>query len=520
MATTDPLESKIGELAPRERANLEFLRQQLKGNRLTPQNLSRILPEAIALAEDEQHNLSRAAVKTTENAIDFSIRQEPEILSSAIFPIIGPAIRKALNKALADMMSGMNSGLESVFSFRHLAWRMESWKTGVSYFEIVLRHLMEFSVEQVFLIHGKTGLLLHSLSRPGTHTADDDMVASMLTAIQQYIKDSLSLDKRESVHDISVGDYSVLVETGPKAIIALIVRGVPDQTLRPLMQQSLETVHRKLAAPLRSFSGDTSPFQESAGLLEPCLISRQKYQKKKPPLFAIIALTFLLLASGLLLYRSATTRLEQTAFLEALDAEPGIVLITHTDKFNKHTVTLLRDSRAKNIEEIAANFNINPDQFTIQSEGYYSAEFGIPGVSNNGVEQRIPDELLEIARRLGEYTLFFEQDSGDLRTGQEADVLEAGTLISTLIEKAAAAGYAVSVEITGHSAGTVQDEASIRVSEERARKALERFVELNAPLVEYVRSRGVGVSDPVVSPEVTEEDRIKNRSVTFEAVFE
>ena len=42
MATTDPLESKIGELAPRERANLEFLRQQLKGYRLTPQNLSRI----------------------------------------------------------------------------------------------------------------------------------------------------------------------------------------------------------------------------------------------------------------------------------------------------------------------------------------------------------------------------------------------------------------------------------------------------------------------------------------------
>jgi outer membrane protein OmpA-like peptidoglycan-associated protein len=45
------------------------------------------------------------------------------------------------------------------------------------------------------------------------------------------------------------------------------------------------------------------------------------------------------------------------------------------------------------------------------------------------------------------------------------------------------------------------------------------FAALNAPLVKYVGIRGVGVSEPVVAEEVTEEDRIKNRSVTFKTIF-
>lgn len=510
----DRLEKRIEELAPRERANLEFLRQQLKGNRLTPQNLSRLLPEAISLAEDEKHALSRAAMKTTENAIDLSVREEPEILSSAIYPIIGPAIRKALNKALADMVSGMNSGLESVFSFQQLAWRIKAWRAGVSYFEIALQHMIEFSVEQVFLIHGKTGLLLHSLSRSGSHTADDDMVASMLTVIQQYIKDSLFLDKKESVHDISVGEYSILVENGPRAIIALIVRGVPDQSLRPLMQQSLENVHSKLSGPLTSFSGDTIPFQNGADLLMPCLVSRQKTKRSKPPIFAIAALSLLALTLGYFAYTRVAQHKEFTAFLDALNAEPGIILISHTGHFRGDEIRILRDDRAKGIEAIVENFELNRDELIIMSESYYSAEFGLPGSG------RIPEELREIARHLGEYTLFFEEDSGDLRLGQETAVIEAGTLVSTLVSKAKAYGITATVEIIGHSAGNIQDESSISVSEERSRKALERFLELNANLSEYVRSRGVGVNDPVVTPEVTEEDRVKNRSVTFEAIFE
>jgi len=125
----------------------------------------------------------------TEDAIDLSVRKDPDILSSALLPVIGGAIRKAMAKMLAEMMANMNSGLESVFSLQRLAWRIEALKTGKPFIEIMLAHTMEYSIDHAFLIHKKTGLLLKSMSRPGCATADDDMVSSMLTAIRQYIGD-------------------------------------------------------------------------------------------------------------------------------------------------------------------------------------------------------------------------------------------------------------------------------------------------------------------------------------------
>ena len=43
---------------------------------------------------------------------------------------------------------------------RSLKWRFEAWRTGRPFAEIVLLKTLVYRVDQVFLIHKETGLLL------------------------------------------------------------------------------------------------------------------------------------------------------------------------------------------------------------------------------------------------------------------------------------------------------------------------------------------------------------------------
>ncbi len=513
---SDLLERKLDTLDPKDRDNLLRLRSRLKSAEVTPDAVGGVLPEAVLIGEAENRRLSKSMVEVTERSIETSVLKDPTVLSTALFPIIGSAIRKAINKLLADTVANMNAGLENTVSFRRLAWRFESWRTGVPFLEIVLRNTLRYRVEHVFLIHRKTGILLRGLSLEGSRTADDDMVASMLTAVKDYIRDSLSLPQAEAVEGISAGEHSLLAEEGPRASMAVIVRGAPDGGLRTAMQDALESIHLRLSRELESFSGDTAPFEACDPYLRSCLISQEKSEGRAKPVYAIVLLSVLaaaVLGAGVF---GAVAQSRRVAFARALSREPGMMVASSRNRLGKMELRLLRDPRAKDVAALAAERGVSLDEFELEVEEFVSPLFGAAAAAP---ERKVPEELLALARRLAEYTLLFEQDSGDLRSGQEDAVREAGSLIAALADKAKAAGFGVSVEITGHSAGKVQDDSSISVSEERAAKAMSLFAALNAPLVKYVGIRGVGVSEPVVAEEVTEEDRIKNRSVTFKTIF-
>jgi OOP family OmpA-OmpF porin len=74
---------------------------------------------------------------------------------------MGPAIRKSISETMQQMLENLNQLLEESLSPKSLRWRFDAWRTGRSYSELVLLNTLEFSVEQVFLIHRKTSLLIH-----------------------------------------------------------------------------------------------------------------------------------------------------------------------------------------------------------------------------------------------------------------------------------------------------------------------------------------------------------------------
>src|SRR6476646_5694967 len=100
-----------------EQRELRDLREYIHDPAAQTREVSRVLPDAIALRSDDEQ-LTRALAPTVEEAITSSVRRDPRPLADALFPVIGPAIRKAIAHTLAGMIESLNRTLEQSVSFR------------------------------------------------------------------------------------------------------------------------------------------------------------------------------------------------------------------------------------------------------------------------------------------------------------------------------------------------------------------------------------------------------------------
>src|ERR1700722_5186454 len=121
-------------------------------------DLAQVLPEAVKGAKARA--LRDALEPIFEKAFSSSVRKTPRELADAIYPIIGPAIRTSIAAALRDFAEALNQIVEKSASFRAIRWRIESIISGKPFNEILLARSLLYSVEQVFLIHRQSGLLL------------------------------------------------------------------------------------------------------------------------------------------------------------------------------------------------------------------------------------------------------------------------------------------------------------------------------------------------------------------------
>src|SRR5512141_1174315 len=149
-----------------ERRQLDELADRVEEVAITPHTLADQLPEAIALRASRDGQLGRVLAPTVEAALRESIRRNPSDIASAIFPVLGPAIRKAIAETMAGLVRSINRAVEHSLSVQGIKWRIEAWRTGARYADVVIKHSLIYRVEQVFLIHAETGLLLAHVTAP------------------------------------------------------------------------------------------------------------------------------------------------------------------------------------------------------------------------------------------------------------------------------------------------------------------------------------------------------------------
>ena len=319
-------------------------------------------------AGEHDVKLPEAVVPVIEESLNLSVEEDPEKLAAAIYPIMLPAISKAIKQALQKMMQEINRTLDQQLSPKSFGWRMRAWKSGRSYAEIVLSETLEFRVEQAFLIHKETGLLLlHSSLEKSSDDGDADVISAMLTAIQDFVKDSFTSDKSDALDTLNVGELTVWVERAPLAYLAVVIRGQPPLDLREDIQNILLKIHGRHRLDLTDFDGDQEQLAPSQALLNKCLmtefkekksersadeVASQKKSSRKKNLLKFAAVLLL----ALLLY-NAFKSYQWNRYVDDLAEIPGVIIIDDSYKsirglLNKDTklTTTDLDSRGFNSE--------------------------------------------------------------------------------------------------------------------------------------------------------------------------
>lgn len=319
--------------------------------------VARVLSEAMLLRENRDQGVSKALSPALSDAIKATVRQNPQPVVEAVSPVIGPAIRRSVNDAIAGMLELLDKLLEHNLSWQALQWRVEAWRSGRHYSEVVLLRTLIYRVDQVMLIHRETGLLLQHVESSQAGARDPDVVGSMLTAIKDFVSDSFSVSEDSPVQTMQVGDYKVIVEQGQLAIIAAVARGNPPTELAQTIRETAETIEILYRDGLERFDGDATAFAETRPMLENCLMSQQRPTAGRRPWLApaLVGLV-LLLAAGYWGFRSYQSHGLWSSALKALRAEPGIALTDATRDGDVHRVHGLRDPLARRPEEV-----IGPD---------------------------------------------------------------------------------------------------------------------------------------------------------------
>ena len=328
------------------REQIQALSESLEDPGRQARSVSRVLPEAIALRSRDAA-LSEAIAPSVEKSIGTLVRRNPKPIADALFPVMGPAIRKAIAHALASMVESLNRTLEHSLSFKALRWRIEGWRTGKSFSEVVLVHTLLYRVEQLFLIHRDSGLVIHHLTAPSVAALDADMVSGMLTAIRDFARDSFRVGEDESYEALKLTGLDVWIEQGPHAILAAVVRGHAPAEFRHVLESAVESVHLQFAEGLEKFDGDTRGLEPAGAIIEGCFEARYAESTGRSSLPGA-RLFFAAIAAGLLIagFFWIRDRVRWNRYLERIRAEPGIVVVSTGKEGGQHVVTGLRDPLA------------------------------------------------------------------------------------------------------------------------------------------------------------------------------
>ncbi len=226
-------------------------------------DVAEVLPGAMNRVVDDpvtKPDLEQPVVDIIRGAI----RRDTESFAEALFPVLGPAIRRAVADALKSLVQRINVALENSFTVKGLRWRIEAARTGVPFAQVVLRHTMEYSIQEAFLIQRESGLLLCGVHRDESLALDDNAVSAMLTAIQAFIQDSLGMPRTEPLRSAELGDRTLWVINGPDAVLACIIIGEPPRDVRIELMRILETLHAQYGS---RFDDHPEQVENDAGVI-------------------------------------------------------------------------------------------------------------------------------------------------------------------------------------------------------------------------------------------------------------
>ncbi len=534
------------------------LQERLDDPKKRAHDVSRVLPAALALCSSQNAILARELTPRMDKLINASISKNSKIFIKTLSRMIGPATRSAL----AEKIQGMNRALADSFSLRGLRWRWEAFRTGKTFAEVVMLHSLIYRVEQVFLIHKETGLLLQNVVAKDVVSHDADLVSGMLTAIQDFVKDSFKTSSDEGLETLQVGELSVWIEEGPQMLLAAVIRGQASQELRTILRDALESIYLEKTEALENFQGDNAPFEEIKPFLEICLESRYKSQSGKRAPYFWILFTLLCIAIGVWAFFIWRDHQQWTRYLDKLRKQPGIVITLAEKKGNAYMISGLRDALAPEPRKFLGEIDLGRQKIIMDWKPYYAMDpsfilkrsqqllqppqsvkltyakgaltakgaaphqwladarilaRAIPGVYQFWGDQVVDADLKQlnhIKQQLEIRKFYFKLNETEFSAVNKDDLSNLLADVQRVIRLAEKVNQDIHIQIKGHTDSSGTEKKNSDLSLKRA-KFIRAYLIRNGVAPDKLSAIGVGAAESE-REEKTDEDRRFNRRVTFQ----
>ena len=533
------------------------------------EEISSVLPDAFLMGMGRDQRIAEALGPAMDSALKTSVRKNPKALVDAIYPILGPGIRKAVAAVLSGMIQSLNRTLDTAFSLRGIKWRLEALKSHRPFAEVVLLHTLEYQVEEIFLIHQGTGLVLQHVSSPSIAPKDPDLVSGMLSAIQNFVIDSFPTETDTSLETLRMGEnLSVMIEQSPHAFLAAVIRGRPPVEKRETFRKMLEEIEFKFGTALETFQGDTAPFAILKSRLEEGLDYRVRPDAgRTSPLLWILCI-LALLALGYLVYQPIHKNRLWNEFVQNLKSQPGIIVTDYGRDDGEYFISGLKDPlvsapeearesfpfQASNIETRwipfdsqepalvlkrvetllrppeTVHFSFSDNCLTLSGSAAHDwisffkrkAET-IAGVKSTNTERLIDEDveaLYNAAGRLSAITIAFPKESPMPSGGQEEILNQVGAAIGNIQKLSRKTGIDTQIVLTGHTDPEGTEAYNRRLSKDRADSILAYLIERKGITPGGITTLGI-TSETVAATPLEELDTTgSKRKVTFKVLYD
>jgi OOP family OmpA-OmpF porin len=385
----------------------------------------------------------------------------------------------------------------------------------------------------------------------------------MLTAIGDFVNDSFEPKKTGELRAFAAGDLTVLVECGPQANIAAVVRGQPPETLPTKLQTTLERIHLQWSNPLATFDGDCAPFTTTQPLLEECvetvLATDQPSRKTGFRRFAWV-IPALLIVAGISWWATRSTR-RWNAAIARLDDEAGIAVIQSGRQQGKWFVRGLRDPLATNPAVILASRGVDttdvvahwepyvstepalllarakrvlappggvtlalrsdtlvargraPAYWVVRAEGLAPALAGVGAVDLTSVSAGLPADMEAPVADIERVRVLFAAGSDVLDANAAAALTTIATSYKQLVTAAAGDRYDVALQVIGRADPTGAESDNLALSRRRASAVHDRLTTFGIA-ASQLHIDAAGSNDPIPADSPAERARL-NRSASF-----
>lgn len=275
------LQDEIARLKSEAETNESLLNKQIDG--LRTDLAEREVSHRAEVAELHEIFVDKTEVLETVEPeiprfVQTSIKESKEEMIDAIHPIMGALVIRSVSESMRELARNIDDRMRGTFNLGTLTQRLRARATGVSEVDIAIRQSLPFKVDELFLVHTETGILLQYLARkvdPLTNTEslitedeDSEVISGMLTAFQDFVEDAFGSEDEGSLDEFQYGQKQVHIKPGRHIYIAVVIQGIAPRGFGATISDHVYRIESEYAEDLREFTGNMAVFDDVAVLLK------------------------------------------------------------------------------------------------------------------------------------------------------------------------------------------------------------------------------------------------------------